>query len=452
MTPFPHQVEAVRWLVDAPGRVGPHAMPASDPGLGKTIIGIGGADEIAASRILTLCPPVMRLKWVEEILRWQGFPRPVTMLDTARLVAAYGKQKPRAAEWVVLGWQHAHDAQEAWKASIKFDLLILDEAHYAKSPQAARTRAVYGYGCKGGGLSARVKRVWPMTGTPVLNGPHELWSHYRALWPHALGTERPYSYAGFVNEFCDVAPTSVGNVVRGVKKGKADLLRQAFAPYVLRQRKVEVMSGMPALRVSEVPLLIGAKEKAEVRALAAERGLFDATLAQVEEALGEADATHLATLRRLLGAAKAKAAADLIAADMDGGTESAVVFAWHRDTLDALERALAPFGVLRLDGAVDAGERSRRVARFQGGGSERIILGQITAAGVGLTLTRASDVYLVEQAWTPAENAQAIQRCHRIGQTAPVLARFLYAEGTIDAAIAAVLARKAKTLLDLGMD
>jgi SNF2 family DNA or RNA helicase len=448
--PYPHQRDALAWLLSrpAPG----HAMLASDPGLGKSGVGVMGADAVGAERVLIVCPAVMRRVWRREIRLWAELNRRVVVCETAAEVIA--AKAIRGPVWVIIGWAHVELALSAWSGKrVRFELLISDEGHYAKNPESARTRALYGPACRGNGLIGLVDRVWVLTGTPILNGPHEMWSHYRALWPAAAGTERPFSYKGWERVFCETQETDRGTVVRGVVREQAARFRECFKAHVLRQRKSELAVPMPALRTTTVPLQVARGVIEDAKMLADGMGLFNATVAQIEAVLEEPGALiHLASLRRALGEAKAEAAAQLVLNDLDAGMETAVVFAWHTATLDKLQAAFARVGTLRIDGAVPMQKRDDLIQRFQKGGPERVFLAQITAAGVGVTLTRSSDIYLAEQAWTPAENAQAIQRVHRIGQAHPVLARFLYAEGTIDEAVSAVLARKAKTVAALGLD
>ena len=156
-------------------------------------------------------------------------------------------------------------------------------------------------------------------------------------------------------------------------------------------------------------------------------------------------------LRRLLGELKAPLVADQIYDEMeDGAYDAIVVMAYHRSVLDVLEHRLKSLGVSRVDGSTPGRRRQEQVDLFQGG-KTAIFLGQQTAAGVGLTLTRASELVLVGPSWSPEDNAQAIKRIHRISQDAPCRARIFTIPGTLDASVMGTLARKTRMIEEVGL-
>jgi SWI/SNF-related matrix-associated actin-dependent regulator 1 of chromatin subfamily A len=162
------------------------------------------------------------------------------------------------------------------------------------------------------------------------------------------------------------------------------------------------------------------------------------------------DSIALARLRRLTGIAKAKATADLVRHELVcGALEKVVVFAHHSEVLRTLASALARFGVVTVDGGTSPSRRQTAIDRFQIDPATRVFLGQITAASTAITLTAASHVVFAEASWVPGDNLQAAKRCHRIGQTRPVLARFISLAGSLDEAITEVLRRKTRLLAQL---
>ena len=114
-----------------------------------------------------------------------------------------------------------------------------------------------------------------------------------------------------------------------------------------------------------------------------------------------------------------------------------------------LEAALAEYSPAVIKGGTPADRRQAAVDAFQSDPKCRVFLGQNTAAGTAITLTAASEVWLVEPSWVPADNQQAAMRCHRIGQTDSVLVRFCALSGSMDENIAEALRRKVKTLTEL---
>jgi len=158
----------------------------------------------------------------------------------------------------------------------------------------------------------------------------------------------------------------------------------------------------------------------------------------------------LSRLRRLTGTVKARVLAGLLAQEMaETEGEKIVVMAWHSDVLDTLHDALAPFGAVRLDGSVSgsvrkdgSNDRQDAIDAFQTDPGTRVFLGQIVAAGAGITLTASAEIVFAEMSWSPRDNAQAVKRIRRIGQRRPTCARYAALAGTIDEAVTRVLRRK----------
>jgi SWI/SNF-related matrix-associated actin-dependent regulator 1 of chromatin subfamily A len=123
-----------------------------------------------------------------------------------------------------------------------------------------------------------------------------------------------------------------------------------------------------------------------------------------------------------------------------------VVFCHHREVAARLEAELAEFGVVAITGEASPVQRTQRVATFQASPATRVAVCQIVAGGVGITLTAAHHVTFVEQSFVPGDNAQAADRCHRIGQTMPVIVRVLAAAGSVDTLVSEILARKARMI------
>jgi SWI/SNF-related matrix-associated actin-dependent regulator 1 of chromatin subfamily A len=161
------------------------------------------------------------------------------------------------------------------------------------------------------------------------------------------------------------------------------------------------------------------------------------------------DGEHIAKLRRLIGTIKATAVAEVIKGELDSGLDKVVVFGHHRDVLDILCAEFDAYGVVRLDGRTSMTERQAAVDQFQTFKNTRVFCGQITAAGVGLTLTAAQSAVFAEMSWVPAENQQAAQRIHRIGQTGSCLVRYTILPGSLDEQIVDTLRRKMRGIAEV---
>lgn len=447
---LPYQVFGAHWLAQpmVPGQRG--KLLGDAPGLGKTLQAIRGADRIGARSILVVCPAIARPHWQREFLAEQQIQRSVVRVES-------GADLVQQADVMVVSWNLIAMATNHGKkllASRRWDVVILDEAHAAKTPSAVRTRAVYGVRCgMEKCIGANAGAVWALTGTPIMSGPHEIWTHYRALFP--IATKRVLSYAEWMLETCVTAQTVFGEKVMGVRPDRAVTLREKLSPFILRRRKSDVSIDLPSLSAHDIPLGINEVSRQIVGDAVKNLGVEDATIAAAVAEGVEVDGLNLAslsTLQRILGQAKVGAASALIEGDLTGGVEKAVVFAKHRDTVARLTHGLSGFHPVGVDGSTRPQDRQEAIDRFQSDPRCRVFVGQIDACSTAITLTAAADVYVVEASWVPAINGQAIQRCHRIGQTRPVTARFLYAEGTVDELVSKALARKAATLEALGLE
>jgi SNF2 family DNA or RNA helicase len=261
-------------------------------------------------------------------------------------------------------------------------------------------------------------------------------------------------------------PTQFGPKVVGNRN--AAELRRRLQPHALRRRAEAVLHDLPAIRFATAVVDPGdvlkdleATEAAPelsllrsvVHAAAAKtelQGRADADRDALIERVLKNESIALARLRRLTGIAKAAATARLLRDELaSGALEKVVVFAHHREVLRTLASGLARYGVVMVDGDISPARRQIAIDRFQSDPAARVFLGQITAASTAITLTSASHVVFAEASWVPADNLQAAKRCHRIGQTRPVLVRFISLAGSLDEAITEVLRRKTRLLAEI---
>jgi SWI/SNF-related matrix-associated actin-dependent regulator 1 of chromatin subfamily A len=426
---FPYQKNGVKWLA---GR--DFALLADEPGLGKSAQAVRACEGLG--RILVLCPASLRGNWAREFARFS---------DTRRTVDAVLGTRPVGADVTIASYDFA--ARHATALAGAYDALILDESHYLKNPKSKRTKAVFGPKCdRVGGIAENADRVYCLSGTPAPNDPSELWPSVRALAPELLD-KRQHSYWGFVTKYCRTKDTGFGlQIVGGRNMGE---LRTRLDPFILRRKKEDVLPDLPPLRL-ETLFLDGVSSR-ELSVLSAEYG------GQIEKALAENGieglaklAPHIANLRRLTGHLKVAGVVETVSNEVahDG---KIVLFAYHTGVIETLETELldAGFGVVVVDGAAPAAFRTERVRRFQEDPSVNVFIGQLTAAGTGLTLTAASEAIIVESSWVPAENEQAAMRIHRIGQRNACRVRFATLADSIDEKINRAVLRKAADIAQL---
>ena len=423
-----------------------NCLIGDQPGLGKTPIAICFANEIRAKRVLVICPAGIRRQWVERINTW-------TMLEYPYVVYAIENSRNGVhptAGWTVISYELARtEAIGKALAKGRYDLLILDEAHYLKTIDSRRTRAVFGGGETSffAPLASRCDRVLALTGTALPNRPREAYVLARNLCFDAIDW---MSEAKFGERFNPVArmekrrPDGSVKVYTKEEVGRAgELQNRLRANFMVRHLKRDVM---PQLKLPAYDIIRVEETGAVKQAIAAEK-LLDIDPEMIEtvdfEILGA-----VATVRRVMGVAIAPQAADYAEMLLDGGEEKIVVFAWHKEVLDILEKRLHKHGVVRVDGSTNANQKAERVGKFIKNPAVHFIIGNTLSLGTGtdgLQLA-SSHVLLVEPDWVPGNNEQAIDRLDRSGQRRTVQADLFVAPGSLLERVLASALRKGKNV------
>lgn len=419
---YPHQREGVEWL--ARTRRG---LLADDQGLGKTIQVIVAARQLGLARVLVVAPSAVACNWRAEFRKW--WPG-----VTVRVLASSADTVDDAQGVVVV--THGRLFREPLLSAIRrerFDLVVVDEAHHFRTPDAKRTLALY----SGREAVARLApRCWILTGTPLPNGdPAETWPMLAGIAPERIRDEngKLLTATAWRDRFGVLTPGAYGAKVTALKN--LPELNRRLAGFMLRRLKSKVLT-LPPIRWATVAL------DADVDL--PERG--DAV--ELADIVEREDGEPFALWRHRCGLAKVPGAVELIANDLDGGMECVVVFAHHRDVIAGLARGLEGFAPATLTGDDNAERKGAIVAEFQAG-KRRVLIVQLGAGGVGITLTRASDVVFVESSPVPGDMAQCADRLHRIGQKSSVLARILAVAGSVDEVFAEILERKAAMVSDV---
>lgn len=432
---YPFQRQGVRYLLEKR-----RAILADEMGLGKTVQALVWAAILrrrapAPVRVLVVCPAVMKLTWAREITRWLG---------EAPAVARTGRDLPTSADTTYVV---NYDLLPRLLPHLRYwgpAVIIFDEAHYLKNPRAQRTRAARM-------LAADVPHVALLTGTPVLNRPIELAEPLRILG--RLGQFG--GWLRFATHYCGARRGPFGWEYGPVSAQRLAELHTALSRCCyLRRTKAEVLADLPPKQISVVPLPI--TNRAAYR-LAAQDVVQYLRLVRGDDAAWRASRAErlvrLGVLKQLAAEGKLAAALEWIGDFLEETDQKLVVFAVHHAVLAALVDGLRERGVevAVVRGGDPADTRQAEVDRFQTRGACRVLVASLLAAGVGLTLTAASHVAFLEYGWRPADHRQAEDRCHRIGQSRPVTVYHLVADGTVDALLQAVLARKA-AVVDLVTD
>jgi hypothetical protein len=425
---------------------------ADEPGLGKTAQALLAAQAANAYPLLVIVPNVVKTNWAREAALW-------TPNRSATVIHGDGDAMDGFADIVVVNYELL-DRHLGWIGDLGFRGMVIDEAHFIKNKTSQRSQHVLQLSER---IRTRVARplLMALTGTPLINDIED----FRAIWQFLgwIDDTKPRAELMQALEETGLTPADAG-FYPAARQCVVDL-------GIVRRRKVDVAADIPARRIADLPVELDEKLGRSIRA--AEERLARRMVAQYEGALArrksgpvvegidhdlvrriatrerkeatkaQSDDNVFAMMRRI-GQAKAGLAADY-ATQLARSAGKVVFFAKHVDVMDAAEATFAKTGIRfsSIRGNQTPTVRQKQIDAFVNDPDVAIAVCSLTAAGVGINLQVASNIVLAELSWTDAEQTQAIDRSHRIGQTEPVTAWRIIAAQTIDARIAELIDSKA---------
>ena len=419
---------------------------ADEMGLGKTIQALATLEASDAFPALVICPASVKLNWLRETRTWlphrratvfESFPidHDITIINYEQLTKLVAKS----------------DAPRKEVAS-KLKAVVLDESQYIKNHKAKRSARA-----KALGKDVPVRLC--LTGTPVLNRPQELISQLEFL-----GRIEEFGGCwGFAKRFCNPKHNSFGYDLSG-SDNLEELNTRLRSTCYIRRRKAEVLTELPEKQRTVVPVEITNRAEytraqtqliAWLRENAANDQDFLASIAHLppdeiqtqtreransvaERARRAQELVRIEKLKQLAATGKLTAVEQWVETFLESG-EKLVIFAHHQSIVGQLAET---FSANSITGSTPPVRRQELVDLFQDDPATKLIVCNIKSAGVGITLTAASNVCFIELDWTPAAHDQAEDRCHRITQQNSVNAWYLLADDTIDTEIYDIIEAK----------
>lgn len=424
---------------------------ADEPGLGKTAQALLAAKAANAYPLLVVVPNVVKMNWAREAELW-------TPNHPATVVHGDGDTIDGFADIIIVNYE-VLDRHVGWLGDLGLRGMVVDEAHYIKNRKSQRSQHVLQ-------LSRRIRTrvgdplLMALTGTPLINDIED----FTAIW----------QFLGWIDEAKPVGELMEALEEIGLTPADRGFSAAARAAVIdrgiVRRRKVDVAADLPARRVADVPVEIDGEAGRSIRA--AEESLARRLVTRYERALetrpeavrdgidhdlvrlvaareraskaAKASEENVFTMMRRIGQAKAGLAADY-AAQLARSAGKVVFFAKHIDVMDTAEATFAQRGIryASIRGDQSASARQKQIDAFTHDPDVAVVVCSLTAAGVGINLQVASNMVLAELSWTDAEQTQAIDRIHRIGQEEPVTAWRIIAAQTLDSRIAELIDSKA---------
>lgn len=412
--PLEHQKEAIQKLCE-----NKKMILADDMGLGKTTSTIIAALETKVKKVMIICPASLKINWQREIQNYTG-----------RSTSIVEGKKWEDADFVIINYdiiKNFHDEKNKKDSIIlnsKFDLVVIDEAHYVQNKQAQRTKLINDFALK-------VDRLWLLTGTPITSRPI---NYYNLL--NLIDSPVAVNWMAYVRRYCNGFQFRAGKRKVWNVSGASNLeeLRDRTKPLVLRRLKENVLD-LPDKIITPVYLRLRSRVYEEL--MGDYYDWYDKS--------GDGDSltlqfSKLTQVRQCIAQEKVSSTIE-ICENIIEQEKKVIVFTNFTKTLEMI---LEHFGkkAVRLDGSMNQRQRQESVDKFQNDDNVRVFVGNIKAAGTGITLTAGEAVVMNDLSFLPSDHSQSEDRAYRYGQKNNVLVYYPIFDNTIEGIIYDILRKK----------
>jgi len=412
--PLEHQKLAVEKLVG-----NDKYILADDMGLGKTTATVMAALESGAKKILIICPASLKINWQREIENY-----------TDKSISIVEGKKWEPADFMIINFdilKNFHNLKKIKESVILnygFDLVVIDEAHYIQNKQAQRTKIANDI-CK------KVGKVWLLTGTPMTSRPI---NYYNLL--DLVDSPVAYNWMAYAIRYCEGYQFSVGNRRVWNVNGASNLLelRDRTKTHVLRRLKEDILD-LPEKILTPVYLRLKSKQ---YEAMMGE--YFEWYDNSEESSSLTVQFSKLMKVRQIIAEEKVRNTIEIAQNIIEQG-KKVIIFTNFTDTLNQIKTHFGKEAVT-LDGRMSKPNRQHSVDEFQTNDKVKVFVGNLKAAGVGITLTAAEAVIMNDLSFVPSDHSQAEDRAYRYGQKSNVSVFYPIFENTIEGAIYDILSQK----------
>ena len=414
--PLEHQKLAIESLAGSK-----RYILADDMGLGKTTSTIIAALETDAKKILIICPATLKINWQREIENYSD--RPVYISE--------GKNFSTEHDFVIVNYDiiknfyDLKDKQNSLITQSNFDLVIIDEAHYIQNAQAQRTKLINSF-------AKDINRVWLLTGTPMTSRPM---NYFNLL--NIIESPVAQNWMAYAIRYCQGYQFNAGKRKIWNVSGASNLeeLRDRTSRQVLRRLKEDVLD-LPDKIITPVYLRLKSKEyETEVGEY------YDWYENKKEESKSlTIQFSRLMKVRQIIAEEKIKQTIELAENIIEQG-KKVIIFTNFTDTLRKIHEHFGKQSVY-LDGSCTKPQRQYAVDQFQENDKIKVFVGNLKAAGVGITLTAGEACIMNDLSFVPSDHSQAEDRAYRYGQKSNVSVYYPIFENTIEGIIYDMLTNK----------
>jgi SWI/SNF-related matrix-associated actin-dependent regulator 1 of chromatin subfamily A len=418
--PLEHQKEAIQKLVE-----NKKFILADDMGLGKTTSTIIAALESGSKKVLIICPATLKINWKREIENYSD----------KTIYIAESKNFSTEADYVIINYdiiKNFHDPKKKNESQVlasNFDLVIIDEAHYIKNVTAQRTKLI-------NDIVKNIDRLWLLSGTPMTSRPID---YFNLL--SLIDSPVAKNWMAYAIRYCQGYQFNVGGSKVWNLTGASNLedLRDRTLGLTLRRLKENVLD-LPDKIITPVYLRLKSKQYEEVMG-----EYYDWYDKNPEESKSlTVQFSKLTKVRQIIADEKIAQTIEL-AENILEQDKKVIIFCNFTDSLNKITEHFGKAAV-KLDGSMSKPERQRSVDEFQDNPKVKVFVGNIKAAGVGITLTAAEAVIMNDLSFLPSDHAQSEDRAYRYGQKNNVLVYYPIFENTIEGVIYDILNNKKQVI------
>ena len=418
--PLEHQKEAVQKLVE-----NKKFILADDMGLGKTTSTIIAALESNSKKVLIICPATLKINWKREIENYSD----------KSIYIAESKNFSTEADFVIINYdiiKNFHDPKKKNESQVlasNFDLVIIDEAHYIKNGTAQRTKLI-------NDIVKNTERLWLLTGTPMTSRPID---YFNLL--SIIDSPVAKNWMAYAIRYCSGYQFNVGGRKIWNVTGASNLeeLRDRTLGLTLRRLKENVLD-LPDKIIT--PVYLRLKSKLYENVMGEYYDWYDKNPDESKSLTVQF--SKLTKIRQIIADEKIEQTIEL-AENILEQDKKVIIFCNFTDSLNKIAEHFGKAAV-KLDGSMSKPNRQNSVDQFQDNPKIKVFVGNIKAAGVGITLTAAEAVIMNDLSFLPSDHAQAEDRAYRYGQKNNVLVYYPIFENTIEGIIYDILNNKKQVI------
>jgi SWI/SNF-related matrix-associated actin-dependent regulator 1 of chromatin subfamily A len=418
--PLEHQKEAIQKLVE-----NKKFILADDMGLGKTTSTIIAALESNSKKVLIICPATLKINWKREIENYSD----------KSIYIAESKNFSTEADFVIINYdiiKNFHDPKKKNESQVlasNFDLVIIDEAHYIKNGTAQRTKLI-------NDIVKNTERLWLLTGTPMTSRPID---YFNLL--SIIDSPVAKNWMAYAIRYCSGYQFNVGGRKIWNVTGASNLeeLRDRTLGLTLRRLKENVLD-LPDKIIT--PVYLRLKSKLYENVMGEYYDWYDKNPDESKSLTVQF--SKLTKIRQIIADEKIEQTIEL-AENILEQDKKVIIFCNFTDSLNKITEHFGKAAV-KLDGSMSKPNRQNSVDQFQDNPKIKVFVGNIKAAGVGITLTAAEAVIMNDLSFLPSDHAQAEDRAYRYGQKNNVLVYYPIFENTIEGIIYDILNNKKQVI------